>query len=299
MIMEIVDLNNASITQLGSDLATSYMGDVPDRIREWISDFKITADLGFRASEQEVQDAAKPLVDHVRDRLGENLAEWMAGPLSAAIAGRLKATESQVREREQKFLQKARRIRQAIAGGQEREARAEKRVDLPDIAINFGSGPKTVDVSPALRAAAGAIVAGGAALGAAALMALAFPVGLIAVAAAAIFGALAGKGTVQDAIKEQVLKNLLAGTEKGKKPFIDNVKNVVAREVRKRRDAFEARLAGELNSIRGDVNFTLKEKEKGEAEAEREMNRLRAMACANREVEDKLAELLFEAGLSQ
>jgi len=300
MIMEIIDLNNATIAQLSSDLATAFMAKAPDQIRQWAADYEITADIGFFSTDEELRTAIQPLIDYVGDQLGKELAQWMVGTLSRAVGTRLKSTESQVREQEHVFLLEAQRIRRKIAGTEGRKALLpeETPVELPDLVVNLGRGPRDVEVSPAMRAAAGALVGGAAGWGAAALMAVAFPVGVVAAIVAAVLGALFGRETVKDAIKEEAAANLLAGLEKGKARFIADVGQVVASEVRKRRDAFEARLAGELSSIRGEVTAILQEKTKGEADAKRETNRLEKLDGANGEIENKLSELLFEAGLA-
>ncbi len=121
---------------------------------------------------------------------------------------------------------------------------------------------------------------------------------IIAAITAIIAGGFLNLRSLKDGIKKNVSKKLCEELASRKKDLAEKVKINVQEKLTELKNALDKGLAGEISSIRDEVEQILDERKRGKLDAQKEIQKLRNLEEENLELDNKLNTLMFEVGLT-
>jgi predicted GTPase len=308
LIVKKVDSAIADIAREAFDLANSYFQELPDKIPAWADEYKIESGVGFPPRKSTLEPVVKEVLDHLKFEIESDVSEWSAKKLSPMIEGRIQQMQENLETEAQEFLQSANELRFSISIGDQISDEELAKQREPSVWGRLGAGAYTLMTGDFLTGGMGMVMGFQAMLKTVVLQVIAGiilgifgllnPIAIIAASLTAIFaGNFWNLLSLKDGIKKNVSKKLCEELANRKKDLAMNVKIKVQEKLIDLKNALDEGLAGEISSIRDEVEQIIDERKRGRLDAQKEIQKLRKLEEENLEIDNKLNSLMFEAGL--
>lgn len=215
--------------------------------------------------------------NHVHDRRSEDVAEWNTAGLSQMVSTTLKSTQRAIADQEQEFFREAERLRREIAVAADKAKKPGTGNTLQQTfakEISLSLTQATADVKRRARCPRSSRDDGHRSGG-------------------HEHPRVSWRFRTRSRWAWPSWRHCWAATS------LDGHRRRTSGGSERHRDLLDGTLTGEISSIHGEVTSILSEHKKGEANADRAVVQLRKLERENLEIEQKLDELLFEAGLAR
>lgn len=308
LIVKKVDSAIADIAREASDLASSYFQELPDKIPNWTDEYEIEAGIGFPPRKSTLEPVVKEVLNHLKQKIELDVSEWVAEELSPMVTERVQQMYENLEREAQEFLQSVNQLRFSISIGDQISDEELAKQKEPSIWGRLGAGAYTLMTGDFLTGGMGMVMGfqamfrtmliqfvGGIIL---AIFNLLNPIAIIATTITAILaGGFLNILSLKGGIKKNVSKKLCEELASRKKDLALNVKTNVQEKLIDLKNALDEGLAGEISSIRDEVEQIIDERKRGRLDAQKEIQKLRKLEEENIELDNKLNSLMFEAGL--
>lgn len=290
------------------DMADGFFMSLPDKIVRWANEYEIEASVGFPPRKSTLEPVVKEVVEHLKTCIEEEAANWNRSELAPMIESSMTEVQESLEKDARDFIEKIDQIRVQISVGDQIDNDAVAKQEKPSVfgrLIAGGYGILTGDIITGgvgaflgikgmLRTMMYQIIAG-VILG---VFNLLNPVAIIIAMVAAIFvGGFHNIFSLKGSIKKTVGKNLSEEIAKKQRELSKNVENKVKEELNKIKTALDNGLAGEISSVRGEVEAILQERKKAKLNADSEIKKLDVIEKENVNLEEGIDKLMFEAGI--
>ena len=306
LIVESATLTIRDIARQARDCADEYFLKMREKVTQWAADYEIESEFGFPPK---LEPVVKEVVDHLKARIEEDSAEWSRTVLLPIIQEKIQALAQSLEGRASEFFAKADQIRIDLAIGTDlsSEKLAESmKPSKVEQAIAVFSGLIGLDPIRAgagmffgFRAMLNTIIADIVVLVVVGLFGVALNPFVIAIAFL-VGGGAAGVMNIfqlKTTIRTTVGQKLAEGLDTRRRELCDGVRDKVQDRLLFLRTDLDESLAGEIASVRGEVEKIIEEQRQGSANATRKIEELKALQQANLTIEDKLDALMYEAGI--
>lgn len=289
------------------DRAEEYFLGMRERIKSWALEYEIQTGFGFPP---EVKPVVTEVVEHIKGKIEQSVGEWTQGVLLPLVQTQVHAVEESLAGRAREFFETADQIRIDLSAGAELNPDEVAESQKPSTAGRVAAGVYTILTGDFLTGGAGMFlglkammntivlqIIGGILL---AIFGMLNPVGIILVALGAIGGGAAMNiFQLKKTIKTKVGEKLGDIFDSRRRELGDAVRSEIEKQLLGLRTSLDENLAGEIASVRGEVEKIIEERRQGEADATRKISDLRAQQQANAAIEEKLDTLLEEAGIGR
>lgn len=289
------------------DMAESYFLGLPDRIKSWAEEYGIQGRIGFPTTEKKLAPIVQEVVEHLKEKMTEDIGRWSGSTLSPMVTARVQRMEESLEEHAKNFIGRLEEIRLQISVGIDGEGIAAKQ-DVPVlsrllagtfIVLTGDVVTGSMGVALGLKAMARTIALQVGAFVILILFHLLNPVTLVLTVAASIAGgAFLNMRALEKGIKKMVGEKFCEALAARRGELAKNVQEEVAKQLAGIERGLDNGLAGEIASVRNDVEEILRAQQEGRVDAEREVGRLRELERVNTQVDEALEGLIFEAGLA-
>src|ERR1700722_6955717 len=225
------------------------------------------------------------MVHHLKEKIAEETAQWNLEVLSPMIKSNVTAIQDRLEGKAREFIRNIDHLRIKIAVGEDlddSEIAGAKEPSFLSRLIGFGYtlatgdivtggigmvvGPKAMLNTIVLQVIAGVLLA---------VFGLLNPVAIIAAAIAAILGGnFVNILQLRNAIKTTVGEAVATEMEKRRGELAKSVQDTVQKQLMELRDALDAGLGNEIDSLRAEVETMLEKHRAGQADAEREIEKI-------------------------
>lgn len=250
----------------------------------------------------------KEVVEHLKLKIESDVSNWTTEKLSPMIEARVKQMQENLESEAQEFLQSANQLRFRISIGDHISDEELAKQKEPSVWGRLVAGGYTLMTGDLLTGGLGMVmgfeamfktlliqVIAGVILG---IFGLLNPLAIIATSIAAIFaGNFLNILSLKGGIKKNVSKKLCEEIASRKKDLAMVVKINIQEKLIELKNALDEGLAGEISSIRDEVEQILDERRQRKLDAQTEVQKLRKLEEENLELDNKLNSLMFEAGL--
>ncbi|HEY2293573.1 MAG TPA: dynamin family protein [Thermoanaerobaculia bacterium] len=288
------------------DMAERYFLGLPDLVKTWAEAYEIQGSVGFPPTKNNITPVVEEVAGHLKEKMQEDVGRWTTSTLYPMVAARKERMEESLEEHARNFMGRLEEIRLQIAVGvdgsgvtKQQEISVLGRViagtyialtgDFLTGGLGLTMGLKAMATTIALQVAAGVLLA---------IFNLLNPVAIILATVAAILsGAFLNTLSLKNNIKKMVGEKICEEIVARRGEFAKAVQDKVTEELTKIERALDAGLAGEIASVRNDVEAILRAQQEGRVDAEREVSKLKDLERTNMKVDEDLESLIFEAGL--
>jgi len=288
------------------DIAERYFLSLPDQVKTWAETYDIQGSVGFPPTKKNITPVVEEVAGHLKEKMQEDIGRWAASSLTPMVAARKERMEESLEEHARNFMGRLEEIRLQIAVGMDGGGVTEKQEvsvlgriiagtyialtgDVLTGALGVTLGLKAMATTMALQIGAGILLG---------IFGLLNPVAIaVALVGTIVTGAFLNVLSLKKSIKKMVGEKLCEEIATRRGDLAKAVQEKVAEELTKIERALDAGLAGEIASVRNDVEVILRAQQEGRVDAEREVSRLREVDKINTKVDEDLEELIFEAGL--
>ena len=290
------------------DMADSYFLELPNTIPTWAKGYKIESGLGLPPRKSTLEPVVREVLEHLKFKIESDVSVWTTDELSPMILNRIQEMQDSLEDDAKDFLQSANQVRVSISVGEQLNDEELASQQGPSVWGRILSGGYMLMTGDFVTGGMGMVmglqamlktiliqIVAGIIL---AIFGLLNPVAIIAAAIASIVaGGFANVLSLKGGIKNNVSKKLSEEVASRRKDLATNVKLKVKEKLVELRDALDAGLAGELSSIKSEVENILQERRQGKIDAQKEICKLRTLEKTNLEIDTKLDALMCEAGL--
>jgi hypothetical protein len=309
LMTQKVDLKIIDLARTAQDMTEVYTLELMSKITKWSSEYEMKSKIGFPPTKKKIEPVVSEVVNYIRENIEEDIRSWNDSQLTPMIESGLEELKNSLEAQSRDFVKSVELLRIQISIGEHlnnEEIAKQKEVSLVEKAVAVGLGIVAHDwISGGMGAFLGIrgvlntvileVIAG---VILAILGLLTPPAIVIAVIAAVLGGNYLTLRSLNNGIKKTVGEKFTEELKKHRNEICENVENKVKESLGNVRDVLDAGLAGEISSLRGEVEKVLQEKTSGKLNVEEETKKLRKLEQENNLVEKKLDELFYEAGIT-
>lgn len=289
------------------DMAERYFLGLPDQVKDWAETYDIETNIGFPTTEKKLTPVVQEVVEHLKEKITEDIGRWSGSTLSPMVTARVQRMEESLEEHARNFIGRLEEIRLQISVGVDGEGIAAKQ-DVPVlsrvlagtfIVLTGDVITGSMGLTLGLKAMARTIALQVGAFVVLILFHLLNPVTLVLTVAASIAGgAFLNKLSLKKAIKKMIAEKFCEEIAAGHGELVKKVQDEVTKQLAGIERAVDTGLAGEIASVRNDVEAILRAQQEGRVDAEREVGKLKELERVNEQIDEDLEGLIFEAGLA-
>lgn len=306
VIIQKFDTKKTDISREAYDMAMVYCAELPNKIRQWASEYEIESSIGLIPTKSNIEPVVEEVIDYLKGKVDEDTIEWTANNLNPMVESSVEELKASLETQARDFVKSVEVVRVQISVGEEVEPpELTKDVSTVERLIGIGYICVTGDfITGGLGAALGmkamlttiaCEIAGGFLL---ALLGFLNPVTFIgALVVSIIAGNFVGRSSIKTGIKKKVGNKIAEDIESNSMKICKNVENKVKDAIGEIEKALDAGLASEISGIRNEVKKILEDKAKGDLNTNNEIKRLEELEVINANIEEKLDKLMHEAGI--
>ena len=309
LMMSKFDSAIYDIAREAYDLADSYFQDLPNKIPAWSKEYKIESGLGIPPRKKTLEPVVKEVLNHLKNQLESNTAEWGTNELSPIIETRIQEVQDSLESEAREFLKSVNKLRVNISIGNQLNDEDLAKQEEPTVWGRLIAGGYTLitgdfvtggmGVVMGLKAMVNTIVIqiiAGIVLG---IFGLLNPLAIIGAAIASILaGGFVNILSLKGAIKKNIGKKLCEELTERRRDLAKEVEKKVKEKLMELRNALDEGLAGEISSVKDEVEKILAERRQGKLDAQKEIKNLRGFENNNLDIDNQLDTLMYEAGLN-
>lgn len=292
------------------DMADGFFMSLPDKIVRWANEYEIEASVGFPPRKATLEPIVKEIIEHLKACIEEEAANWSRNELAPMIESRMNEVQELLEKDARDFIEKIDQIRVHISVGDQIDNNNIIQQEKPSVIGRLISGSYGILTGDFINGGLGSLLGIGAMLRAmmyqiiAGIVLVLFnllnPVAIImAMITAILAGGFHNIFSLKNSIKKIVGRNLSHEIGKKQKELSKNVENKVKEELNKIKTALDNGLAGEISSVRCEVEAILEERRKARSNADHEIRKLDVIEKENITIEECIDKLNFEAGIKE
>ena len=305
LMLANVDIAVKDIGREARDLASRHLLELPDRIREWATAYEIERSIGFPTTKKKIQPVVAEVMQHVKEKIEEDIARWTESELVPMVTARVQKLEESLEEHARAFLERVDQLRIQVSLGVEAASVEQQEVSMLGRIL---AGTYTVFTGDFLTGGMGVFLGAKAMLTTMAIqfgagialfaLGLVNPIALIAATVGSIVaGGFLNMAALKRGIKKQVGEALSGEIISRRHEMSVAIEEKVTEGVGEIRTALDTGLRDKIAGVRGEVEAHLNTKQRGQADADAEVRKLKAMEAANLAVEERIDALMYEAGV--
>ncbi len=309
LMVNKVDYAIADIVRDVYDMADSYFLKLPDKIPAWTDEYNIESGVGFPPRKSTLEPVVKEVLNHIKMKIESDVSEWTTQTLSPIIGERIQQMQNDLEEEGQEFLKSANQLRLSISVGDQISDEELAKQKEPSVWGRLLSGGYILMTGDFITGGMGMVMGLQAMLKTILIQVVGLviliifnllnPIAIIAaVIASVLAGGFANILSLKSGIKKNVTKKLCEELANRKNDLAMRVKIQVEEKLKELSKALDAGLAGEISSIRAEVEQILDERKRGSLDVKNEVQKLRKLEEKNLELDDKLNNLMSEAGIN-
>ncbi len=310
LMVNKVDSAIVDIAREAFDLASNYFQQLPNKIKSWTDDYKIESGIGFPPRKSTLEPVVTEVLNHLKFKIESDVSEWTAQELSPMIEQRVQQMQKNLESEAQEFLQSANEIRVNISIGDQISGEELAKGKQPTVWGRLLAGGYTLVTGDFITGGMGMVMGFGAMLNTILIQLVAGiiltifgllnPVTIItAIIASIIGGNFLNLFSLKGGIKKNVSNKLSEELASRKNDLAMKVKIEVQEKLIDLKKALDEGLAGEISSIKDEVEKILEERKQGKLDVQREVQKLRKLEQENLELDNQLDSFIFETGLNR
>lgn len=289
------------------DLANAYFKVLPNKIPAWAKEYKIESSLPFPPSKKTLEPVVREVLDHLKSKIKLNTAEWATDELLPIIKARIQEVQDKLEIDAKEFLESVNKVRLDISvGNVDDEEIGGQEPTVWGRLIAGGYTLMTGDLTGGigmigLKAMIDTIAIQGIAVAILGIFGFGFlnPIAFIgATIASIIAGGFLNVLSLKGAIKKNIGNKLSEDLTSRRQDLVKEVEIKVKEKLMELSNALNQGLAGEISSVKDEVEKILDERKKVTFDAKEEVQRLRKFEEYNLDIDKQLESLMYEAGLS-
>ena len=309
LMVKKVDSAIADIAREVFDLASSYFQELPDKIPVWAEKYKIESGVGFPPRKSTLEPVVKEVLNYLKQKIELDVSEWTADELTPMIERRVQEMQENLESEAQEFLQSVDQLRLSISIGDQISDEEIAKEKGPSVWGRLIAGGYALITQDWITGGLGMVMGFKAMLTTLlfeivaiiilSIFAVVNPFVIIgAIIASILAGSITNILSLKGTIKKNVSKKLCEELASRKKDLAEKVRTSVQEKLTELKNALDEGLAGEISSIRDEVEQILEEHKRGKLDAQKEIQKLRNLEEENLELDNKLNTLMFEVGLT-
>ncbi|MDJ0899712.1 MAG: dynamin family protein [Xenococcus sp. MO_188.B8] len=291
------------------DLADAYFQDLPNKIPAWAKEYKIESGLGIPPRQKTLEPVVREVLNHLKNKIESNTAEWATDELSPIVETRIQEVQNNLESEAREFLKSVDRLRVNISIGNQLSDEDLAKQKRPTVWGRLIAGGYTLMTGDFVTGGAGMVmglkamantiviqIIAGIILG---IFGLINPIAIISAAIASIIaGNFLNILSLKGAIKKNIGNKLSEELTSRRRDLAKEVEKKVKDNLMELRNALDQGLAGEISSVKDEVEKILEERRKGKLDTKKEIQKLRRFEDSNLDIDNQLETLMYEAGLS-
>lgn len=308
LLISHIDNAITDISREAFDLANAYFVDLPEKINSWADEYEIESKIGFIPQKSTLEPMVKEVIGNLKLLVEQNIAQWNQDELAPMIESKMETLQESLEEEAREFIESIDKLRVEISVGEQVDEKEIAEQEEPSTLGRLAAGGWGILTGDFVSGGMGMVMGVKALVNTlvgyivAAVIVVVFnvvnPVAIIAILASAIAGGqFANRLSLKRAIRTKVGEKFANEISANTKELCSKIEGEVKKELNKFNTSIANGLSGEISSVRDEVEEILEERKKSKTDTDREIKKLRTLESKNTTIEEKLDELLYEAGL--
>lgn len=308
LIVSQFDSTIQDISREAYSMAVPYFQELAAKIPEWSQKYKVEAGVGFPPTKKSIEPVIQEIIDHLKSLIETDAANWTKEQVTPMMETRIQEVQDSLESEARDFIKSVEDLRISISVGEQVKDEDIARHKEPNILSRIIAGGLPLLTGDVLSAGLGATMGikamlntlmlqfvAGLILG---LLGFLNPIAIITASIGCILGGgFLNLGLLKQGIKKEVSKKMAEEISNRNKELAMTVEKEVQKKLGQLKQALNEGLAGEINSVKDEVEKIIDERKQGKLNTQKEIQKLTDLQQKNLELDNKLDTLMCEAGI--